>query len=375
MTIFIAHTNADDDAAESLAKAVERRGLFVEHEGGEIVGRPLQENDALILIWSEATPYDPDRLVMERRALDAWADGRLVLVTLDEYDLPVGLRDLPVIEAHEYARWPAAWEEAMTAVAKIFAPAPPRPAAAPAPMREANRQAPLAPPEPEEAAPAKAGHGGLFVLVGLLAMIGIAVFIYRRLQTEPDLSDFATNPDWPLLGAAGLGLVIAIVVLMIMFGGGKKKRAAPPKAKKLAEEAAPPADPALSAAMFVSYANDDALQVAPVVAAVERAGRQVWIDKSALHGGESWAGESVRAIKSARGVMVLCSPAAFASDHVKREVYLADRYRKPLLPVFLTPADMPEDFEYFFAGVQWLDLSRLPEGERAAAIKRALASV
>jgi hypothetical protein len=127
--------------------------------------------------------------------------------------------------------------------------------------------------------------------------------------------------------------------------------------------------------MFVSYAHDDALQVGPVVAAVERAGRPVWIDKSGLAGGQNWAGEIVRAIKDARGVMVLCSTAAFASDHVKREVYLADRYQKPLLPVFLEPAAPPEDFEYFFAGIQWIDLHSIPEPDRAAAIKRALAAV
>ena len=30
----------------------------------------------------------------------------------------------------------------------------------------------------------------------------------------------------------------------------------------------------------------------------------------------------------------MCSKAAFESDHVKREVYLADRYRKKLVPVY-----------------------------------------
>ena len=71
----------------------------------------------------------------------------------------------------------------------------------------------------------------------------------------------------------------------------------------------------------------------------------------------------------------MCSTAAFESDHVKREVYLADRYKKRLVPVFLEAADPPEDFEYFFAGLKGLDLYRIQESDRPNAIVRALAAV
>jgi hypothetical protein len=179
---------------------------------------------------------------------------------------------------------------------------------------------------------------------------------------------------WIMAAGAG-GLIVLLAVIAMIAGGARKKPKARAKRTKAAPAPAEVAGGPASSSMFVSYAHDDALQVGPVVAAVERAGRPVWIDKSGLTGGQNWAGEIVRAIKDARGVMVLCSPAAFASDHVKREVYLADRYQKPLLPVFLEPAAPPEDFEYFFAGIQWIDLHAIPESDRAAAIKRALAAV
>ena len=104
------------------------------------------------------------------------------------------------------------------------------------------------------------------------------------------------------------------------------------------------------------------------------AGRAVWIDKGGINPGENWAGEIVRGIKGAKGVMVMCSPSAFESDHIKREVYLADRYKKPLLPVFIEDAKPPEDFEYFFAGVQMLKLFETPEAERPQALAQALGS-
>lgn len=127
--------------------------------------------------------------------------------------------------------------------------------------------------------------------------------------------------------------------------------------------------------LFVSYAHADNAAVEPVVAIVQKSGQAVWIDKSGINPGDGWAGEIVRAIKAAKGIIVMCSQHAFESDHVKREIYLADRYKKPMSPVFLEAAQPPEDFEYFFAGVQWLELYKLPEDERAAAIGKALKAV
>jgi hypothetical protein len=125
-------------------------------------------------------------------------------------------------------------------------------------------------------------------------------------------------------------------------------------------------------AVFVSYARANEGVVMPVIEAAQRGGRKFWLDQQGISSGDGWAGEIVRAIKGATGVCVMCSKAAFESDHVKREVYLADRYRKKLVPVYVEQAEPPEDFEYFFAGVQILKLFETPEAERPQALVRAL---
>ncbi|HEV7694200.1 MAG TPA: toll/interleukin-1 receptor domain-containing protein [Hyphomonadaceae bacterium] len=161
----------------------------------------------------------------------------------------------------------------------------------------------------------------------------------------------------------------------------KAAKAAAPAQREQAEAPAaapapaPPAAEPTPAALFISYSHADNAAVEPVVRAVQENGRVVWIDKTGIQTGDGWAGEIVRAIKSAKGIMVMCSKHAFESDHVKREVYLADRYKKPLSPVFIEDAKPPEDFEYFFASVQWLELWKLPEAERRAAIGKALEAV
>ena len=386
MTIFVAHTDADEEIANALAKVIERRGNFVEHEEPERIGRPLMGQDALVLLWSQAMLFDPGRLVMERRALDAWADGKLVLVILDRTFLPVGMRDLPVIDATFEQKRQFTWEEVATRLRELLQASAAQSveigsSAAPAGM--ARRRA--APAARRKSGGGKAGGGVSALLLLFLIAAGIWQVAARVMITLPlsmanaSLGDFVL-PPWSLLGLAGLVGFVALVIVLMRHDKARaqaKKSAAaapvedyePPQAE--AEQAAP----ATSSAIFVSYAHADGASVAPVVEAVKHEGREVWMDGAGIKPGEGWAGEIVRAIKSAHGVLVMCSPHAFESDHVKREVYLADRYKKPMLPVFLEDANLPEDFEYFFAGVQWLELHKTPEADRAAAIARAVAAV
>jgi len=161
------------------------------------------------------------------------------------------------------------------------------------------------------------------------------------------------------------------------FGVRKAMKAARPAAEAASEQVLAPAAPGAAtspaaAMLFISYARADSASVKRVVQVVKGAGREVRIDKGGIAPGENWAGEIVCGIKGATGVMVICSPNAVESDHIKREVYLAGSYKKPMLPVFIAVAQSPEDFEYFFAGVQWLELFKLAVADRPAAIVKAL---
>ncbi len=121
--------------------------------------------------------------------------------------------------------------------------------------------------------------------------------------------------------------------------------------------------------VFISYAHADAEAVYPIVDLVEASGRTVWIDRDGMKAGQGWAGMIVRAIKSSQTFCIMCSARSFASDHVRREVYLADKYRKALLPIRLDDAEMPEDIEYFLIDRQWIDIASLAEHQRTAALR------
>ena len=99
MFVFIAHAEADQSAADDLKTFLKSRGFVTETETGARGFRHLQASDVVIALWSQKSVFGAQRMSMERRMLDAWADGRLVLVKLDHGFLPVGLRDLPAIDA------------------------------------------------------------------------------------------------------------------------------------------------------------------------------------------------------------------------------------------------------------------------------------
>lgn len=318
MTVFISHAPQDRDVAEALGKTLERRGNFVEFEDGETPMRPLQAMDAAVVLISKDFVFSPWRLRFEQRALEAWAEGKLIVVKLDHNFAPVGLRDLPFIDASFEARRDFTWQDVAKDVQEKLRPA-------------AQSQSQDAPPAPAGPAPA---------------------------SKAPPRADRRRPVAKRKAKKSGGGL----------FGGLFKRKAEPEAAADEEAGAAPAIEP-----VFVSYARANAPIVMPVIKEVEKS-RKVWLDQAEIGGGDGWAGEIVRAIRTADGVLVMCSSAAFESDHVKREVYLADRYKKRMVPVFIEDAQPPEDFEYFFAGVQWLKLHETPEAERPAAVLRALGS-
>lgn len=420
MTIFITHAPQDEAAALSLEKFLERRGLFVEMEDGARGFRPLQFSDVVIVLHSKDVVFSPYRLRMEQRALDAWAEQKLIFVKLDHNFAPVGLRDLPFIDASfEQQRDLVAWAAVHNQILERNRPpappaAGPAPRAAPSPQAQSQyddvaagrSRAPAAPPTRASSGAVNIAGvivGFLLIFAGLAAgaLIG-AIYLVNRIGPEPGgfsdliagLDAFGARYGLPAGVSAPIafGLVaIALIAIVTTItravlglisnkrredevvqeyeaesGGALSKRDEP-----LGEEAAAP-DADEREAVFVSYARANAPIVMPVVEQVKAQGRKLWLDQGGIAAGDGWAGEIVRAIRTSEGVCVMCSGAAFESDHVKREVYLADRYKKRLVPVFIEAAEPPEDFEYFFAGVQHLKLYETPEGERAAALAKAL---
>ncbi|MBX3511411.1 MAG: toll/interleukin-1 receptor domain-containing protein [Hyphomonadaceae bacterium] len=335
MTVFIAHAPSDRPAAEELERLLERRGWFSELDDGETALAPVAERDVVIQLISAALTEAPGRMRLEQRALDAWSEGRLVLVRLDEAPAPVGLRDLPAIAGDE--RWAQVVEEVAALQSEPEAAPPPPPARRGGALRTLLTLA-LAVP-------------GAIAIAAVFAM-----WLTNRIGPTPggwgelraDIDAFGVRYGAPQgvmewLFAVSIPLTALLLLLLLV-------RAVRPRQQ-----------PEGTSGIYVAYAAEDAEAVAPLVAAP--------VFRAEPHAD---AEEAARDIGGADAVLIMCSPAAFASDRVKRELFLADRLGKPIAPVLLADAEPPEDFRYFLSSIAPVKLFETPEAERPEALARAI---
>jgi TIR domain/AAA domain len=126
--------------------------------------------------------------------------------------------------------------------------------------------------------------------------------------------------------------------------------------------------------LFLSYASSDRQQALRIADALERAGIPLWIDRTGISGGSSWAEEIVSAVRGSAALAVLCSPSAMDSRNVRQEIQLAWDEDRPILPLLLAQVDFPDSMAYFLRGRQWIDLMHRSETEwlpeLAAALSR-----
>ena len=72
--------------------------------------------------------------------------------------------------------------------------------------------------------------------------------------------------------------------------------------------------------VFLSYAERDEKLAQSIRVELERGGFTAWDASTKLAPGDNWALEVGKALREADAMVVLLSPAALASDHVKREI-------------------------------------------------------
>jgi len=98
-------------------------------------------------------------------------------------------------------------------------------------------------------------------------------------------------------------------------------------------------------AIYVSYKRSDKDHAERISAAVERklGAGAVWLDSAGLEAGASWVDELDRALEASQILIVVVGRGGLESEWQKKEIELAMRGGKTLLPVLVDGASMPED--------------------------------
>ena len=128
----------------------------------------------------------------------------------------------------------------------------------------------------------------------------------------------------------------------------------------------------MSAEVFISYAARDRERVLGLVERLRGAGVTVWIDQAGIDVSTMWSQEIVSAIKSCKVMLLSISPNSTESENVVKELALASERKKPIIPVYLEAAEIPETMEYQLAGIQRVEYFREKEDSAIEAMLRSL---
>jgi len=128
----------------------------------------------------------------------------------------------------------------------------------------------------------------------------------------------------------------------------------------------------MSAEVFISYAAKDRDRVLGLVKRLRDAGVTVWIDQAGIDVSTMWSQEIVNAIRDCKVMLLSISPHSTESENVVKELALASERKKPIIPVYLEPADIPGTMEYQLAGIQRVEYFAESEDAAFKAMVRSL---
>lgn len=112
--------------------------------------------------------------------------------------------------------------------------------------------------------------------------------------------------------------------------------------------------------IFISHANEDADVAKDICAALEASGVTCWIAPRDIVAGADYRSEILRGVGESAALLLLYSPAASRSEHVAREVSLADEGDKPIFPLRIDTHELEGPLRYVLQGKQWVDFRADP---------------
>ncbi len=120
--------------------------------------------------------------------------------------------------------------------------------------------------------------------------------------------------------------------------------------------------------VFISYSRRDLPFVTQLRQELTNRGISAWFDKENIEVGDQWATSIVEGIRDCKIFTLVLSPDSTASKNVRKEVDLAQRYNKQIVPVGWRTTEIPVAMEYQLAGIQWMEFKEVASQENFEAL-------
>jgi hypothetical protein len=111
--------------------------------------------------------------------------------------------------------------------------------------------------------------------------------------------------------------------------------------------------------IFISYSRKDESFIKQLYQALSDRGISAWYDREDIGVGSQWATEIVEGIRACRVFLLVLSPDSAASVNVRKEVDLAQRYQRQIVPLIWRATEIPVAMEYQLAGIQWMEFNEV----------------
>jgi TIR domain len=112
----------------------------------------------------------------------------------------------------------------------------------------------------------------------------------------------------------------------------------------------------MEAVVFISHSSRDRKTAETLCKALESRGISCWISSRDIGPGQNFQEAIVKAVRTARAMVMVFTSHANNSDEIKKELALASQHRLPVLPVRVEDVVPSDAFTYEFATRQWIDV-------------------
>ena len=113
--------------------------------------------------------------------------------------------------------------------------------------------------------------------------------------------------------------------------------------------------------IFISYSRKDSEVARGICDMLNKLNIPYWIDIDGVYSGANFKEVIVNAISSTEIVLFLSSENSNKSDNVAKEISIADKYRKIVIPIRIDTSPMNPKIDYDLAGIDFIELFSFDE--------------
>jgi hypothetical protein len=115
--------------------------------------------------------------------------------------------------------------------------------------------------------------------------------------------------------------------------------------------------------VFISYRRKDLVFVTQLHQELAKRGISAWFDQENIEVADHWRTSIAEGIRDCKTFVLVLSPDAVVSVNIRKEVDLAEKYNKRIVPLLWRETEIPPAFDYALAGIQWIDFKETASQE------------